>query len=34
MWNFELLEATGDLQIPALEHGEMDPGFMLHAADM
>jgi DNA-binding transcriptional LysR family regulator len=30
----ELLEATGDVQIPALERGEMDAGFMLHAAGM
>ncbi len=27
----ELLEATGDIQIHALERGEMDAGFMLHA---
>jgi DNA-binding transcriptional LysR family regulator len=30
----ELLEATGDVQIPALERGEMDAGLMLHAAGM
>jgi DNA-binding transcriptional LysR family regulator len=28
----ELLEATGDVQLKALERGEMDAGFMLHAA--
>ncbi|MES2947881.1 MAG: LysR family transcriptional regulator [Pseudomonadota bacterium] len=27
----ELLEATGDVQLQALERGEMDAGFMLHA---
>ena len=30
----ELREATGDVQIPALERGEMDAGFMLHAAGL
>lgn len=28
----ELLEATGDVQLGALQRGEMDAGFMLHAA--
>lgn len=28
---FELVEATGDVQLQALERGEMDAGFMLHA---
>jgi DNA-binding transcriptional LysR family regulator len=27
----ELIEATGDVQIIALEHGEVDAGFLLHA---
>lgn len=27
----ELMEATGDVQLQALERGEMDAGFMLHA---
>lgn len=28
----ELLEATGDVQLEALQRGDMDAGFMLHAA--
>ena len=29
----ELVEATGDLQLQALERGEMDAGFLLHTPD-
>jgi DNA-binding transcriptional LysR family regulator len=28
---FELVEATGDVQLPALERGELDAGFILHS---
>ena len=28
---FELVEATGDVQLPALERGDVDAGFMLHS---
>jgi DNA-binding transcriptional LysR family regulator len=28
---FELVEATGDVQLPALERGDVDAGFMIHS---
>ncbi len=31
---FELVEATGDVQLRALERGEIDAGFMLHSPGM
>jgi DNA-binding transcriptional LysR family regulator len=29
--SFELIEATGDVQLPALERGDIDAGFIIHS---